>query len=90
MIHPWLVRTWNRLLELGARLPHALLFVGPAGLGKRALADALAARLLCDTPAADGQACGHCAACQNSCRPTWLTPPMMRTPRSRNGGIAAA
>ena len=64
MIHPWLAPAWNRLLELGARLPHALLFVGPAGLGKRALADALAARLLCDTPAADGQACGHCAACQ--------------------------
>ena len=40
MIHPWLAPTWNRLLELGARLPLALLFVGPAGLGKRALADA--------------------------------------------------
>ncbi|MBN8441796.1 MAG: DNA polymerase III subunit delta' [Thauera sp.] len=64
MIAPWLGETWTRLVGLGERLPHALLFVGPTGLGKRALAEALAARLLCDAPAADGRACGHCAACQ--------------------------
>jgi DNA polymerase-3 subunit delta' len=63
MIHPWLQPTWTRLVELGERLPHALLFVGPAGLGKRALAEALAARLLCDAPRADGHACGHCEPC---------------------------
>ena len=57
MIHTWLQPTWQRLIELGERLPHALLFVGPAGLGKRELAEALAARLLCDTPRADGHAC---------------------------------
>lgn len=64
MILPWLQPTWTRLVELDARLPHALLFVGAAGLGKRALAEALAARLLCEAPAADGHACGHCPACQ--------------------------
>jgi len=64
MIQPWLQPTWTRLVELGERLPHALLFVGPPGLGKRALAEALAARLLCDTPNADGHACGHCEPCQ--------------------------
>ena len=63
MIHPWLQPTWARLVELGERLPHALLFVGPAGLGKRALAEALAARLLCDAPGADGHACGQCEPC---------------------------
>ncbi|ACR01104.1 DNA polymerase III subunit delta' [Thauera aminoaromatica] len=63
MIHPWLQSTWTRLVELGERLPHALLFVGPAGLGKRALAEALAARLLCDAPGADGHACGQCEPC---------------------------
>lgn len=64
MIPSWLQDTWTRLVELGDRLPHALLFAGPAGLGKRALAEALAARLLCDVPADDGHACGHCEACQ--------------------------
>ncbi len=60
MIHPWMQPAWTRLVELGERLPHALLFVGPPGLGKRELAEALAARLLCDTPRADGHACGQC------------------------------
>lgn len=64
MIYPWLQDTWQRLCELGPRLPHALLFVGPAGLGKRELAEALAARLLCSTPGSDGHACGRCAPCQ--------------------------
>ncbi len=64
MIHPWLQPAWTRLVELGARLPHALLFIGAAGLGKRELAEALAARLLCDAPQADGHACGRCEPCQ--------------------------
>lgn len=64
MIQSWLQPVWQRLLELGERLPHALLFVGPPGLGKRALAETLAARLLCDAPAADGLACGRCEACR--------------------------
>lgn len=45
------------------RLPHALLLAGPAGIGKLALAEVLAASLLCDTPTADGLACGHCISC---------------------------
>lgn len=46
------------------RLPHALLFAGPKGVGKRETADALAARLLCETPRAPHQpACGQCDAC---------------------------
>lgn len=62
-MHAWLHDTWQRLLALGERMPHALLFVGPAGTGKRDLADALAAHLLCAQPSADGQACGRCDAC---------------------------
>ncbi len=64
MIHPWLQDTWTRLVELGERLPHALLFVGPPGLGKHELVEALAARLLCDAPTAAGHACGRCTPCQ--------------------------
>lgn len=64
MIHAWLQSSWARLVELGERLPHALLFTGPAGLGKRSLAEALAARLLCDAPQPDGHACGRCEPCQ--------------------------
>ncbi|MCV2217901.1 DNA polymerase III subunit delta' [Thauera sp. Sel9] len=64
MIHPWMQPAWTRLVELDGRLPHALLFVGPPGLGKRELAEALAARLLCDSPAADGHACDRCEPCQ--------------------------
>jgi len=64
MIHPWLETTWQRLRALEARLPHALLFVGPPGTGKRDLADALAARLLCASPEPDGVACGQCVGCR--------------------------
>ena len=44
------------------RVPGALLLLGPPGIGKRAVAEALAARLLCDTPAGD-DACGECPQC---------------------------
>ena len=64
MIHPWCEPLWTQWMALGERLPHALLIAGAAGLGKRDLAEALAARLLCDAPQADGQACDHCLPCQ--------------------------
>ncbi len=64
MIHPWLREAWRRLCAAQTRLPHALLFAGPAGLGKRDLAEALAARLLCNAPLEDGHACGVCPACR--------------------------
>lgn len=46
------------------RVPHALLFAGPEGCGKLPLALAFAQRLLCNQPAADGEACDTCAACR--------------------------
>ena len=64
MIHPWLQTDWQALLALGERVPHALLLTGQAGLGKRALAEAFAARLLCASPRADGMACEACAPCR--------------------------
>ncbi len=44
-------------------LPHALLFKGVAGIGKRAFASALAQGLLCEKPTAPLMACSACEAC---------------------------
>ncbi|MDR2626367.1 MAG: DNA polymerase III subunit delta' [Zoogloeaceae bacterium] len=56
-------RSWRRLQEWRARLPHALLFSGERGLGKSELALAFAASLLCEKPQAEGAFCGECLAC---------------------------
>ncbi|EXJ15368.1 DNA polymerase III subunit delta' [Imhoffiella purpurea] len=63
---PWLGGIWSRLQgarELD-RLAHALLICGPAGIGKRRLADALARSLLCRSRDAAGYACGRCPDCR--------------------------
>lgn len=44
-------------------MPHALMLSGPQGIGKRHLAQALAQRVLCLTPAS-GTACGKCRVCE--------------------------
>jgi DNA polymerase-3 subunit delta' len=64
MIFEWHSGLWSRALECAGRLPHALLFSGPAGGGKRVFAEALAARILCLQPDPTGHACGHCEDCQ--------------------------
>jgi len=62
--YPWHEQQWdgfNQLIEQG-RLGHALMFNGPAGIGKRRLAMALAQRLLC-TADMSRYACGCCKSC---------------------------
>lgn len=44
------------------RLPHALLFAGPDGVGKRTFAMELAKAVTCHSPV-DGDACGACDSC---------------------------
>jgi DNA polymerase-3 subunit delta' len=63
MVLPWHEEAFRRLLASRARWPHALLVRGEEGIGKLAFAEALASALLCETPAAEGTACGTCRAC---------------------------
>lgn len=51
----------TRLVANG-RVPHALLFAGPDGVGKKEFAFELARSFVCMSPV-DGKACGSCAAC---------------------------
>ena len=56
---PWQRMAWNGLAD-ASRLPHALLFCGPPGIGKRQFADRLCVRLVCERESA----CGACRACR--------------------------
>jgi DNA polymerase III subunit delta' len=64
---PWHRTVFDGLLARRDGLPHALLLRGPEGIGKLALAEAVAQMLLCERPAAAGDACGECPGC------TWFT-----------------
>ena len=44
--------------------PHALLFYGPAGIGKCLLAKEFARAFLCLGPIQDAKPCGHCESCR--------------------------
>ena len=61
----WQARCYESLRDAFDRgqLGHATLLTGPAGIGKRPVAEALAAYILCNQPV-DGAACDNCRACQ--------------------------
>ncbi|MDD2760173.1 MAG: DNA polymerase III subunit delta' [Methylomonas sp.] len=64
-VYPWQQEVWAYLqgyLEQ-QRIPQALLISGPSGIGKRHLANAFAASLMCRMPLVDHSACGHCQSC---------------------------
>ncbi|AZD72191.1 DNA polymerase III subunit delta' [Pseudomonas chlororaphis] len=58
---PWQDELWQQLAGR-AQHAHAYLLHGPAGIGKRALAERLMARLLCQHPVGL-DACGQCKSC---------------------------
>ena len=62
--YPWQETVWRDLAERLAadRLGHAYLLCGRTGLGKRALAEAFADLVLCESPR-QGAACGACRSC---------------------------
>jgi DNA polymerase-3 subunit delta' len=62
-IFPWQQAAWEQLQQMRARLPHAILFHGAAGIGKAGFIEAFAQALLCENVRADGHACGACASC---------------------------
>jgi DNA polymerase-3 subunit delta' len=64
--HRHLVELLTRSIRQDS-LPPSLIFAGPAGVGKRLTATALAQALNCLTPI-DGDACGTCAACTRIAR----------------------
>ena len=66
MIFPWQETQWQQLQQAkqAARLPHAILLAGVAGLGKTQFAAYLAQSLLCQTPSKNGRACETCHACR--------------------------
>lgn len=61
---PWQREIVARWLARRDAWPHALVVTGRPGIGKRSLADTLAAALLCERPRVDGSACGECSGCR--------------------------
>jgi DNA polymerase-3 subunit delta' len=62
-MYPWQQAAWTRLQQMRERLPHAILFYGPAGIGKADFLETFAQALLCENVRPDGHACGACASC---------------------------
>ena len=61
---PWQAALAAELVSRRQRWPHAMLVTGPAGIGKRVLAEWLARTLVCETPRDDGSPCGACPGCR--------------------------
>ncbi len=62
-LYPWQGAAWAQLQAMRARLPHAILFHGPAGVGKADFLETFAQSLLCENVRPDGRACEACASC---------------------------
>lgn len=63
-IYPWQNDLIGKLEGMVERLPHAILIHGPKGVGKLALAEYFAQRLLCESPEPGAAPCGRCEGCR--------------------------
>jgi len=63
-IYPWHNDLHVKLEGMVERLPHAILIHGPKGVGKLALAEYFAQRLLCESPEPGAAPCGRCEGCR--------------------------
>jgi len=63
--YPWLQEAWQDLISRAKqqRIPHALLLLGPSGLGKIHFAESFAKFSLCKHNASLEEACGDCVSC---------------------------
>ncbi len=63
---PWQDSKWKTILRQKEQnqLPHAMLFVGMPGVGKKVFAEQFSHALLCSAPNEHGFACGQCKHCQ--------------------------
>ena len=57
-LYPWQHDAWAQLQQMRERLPHAILFQGPPGIGKVELAEQFAQALLCESQQDQGRARG--------------------------------
>jgi DNA polymerase-3 subunit delta' len=66
VLMPWLQEDWQQLMQRHSQhgLPHASLFTGSEGYGKRQLAYKLAFFLLCQDENKVDRPCGQCHSCQ--------------------------
>lgn len=62
-LYPWHGKNWEYLARMESKLPHALLFYGPAGTGVETFAELFAKTILCENRRLDGHACGECQSC---------------------------
>ncbi|MBC3806047.1 DNA polymerase III subunit delta' [Undibacterium seohonense] len=60
----WQQDSWQQIMAMRARMPHAFLLYGSEGIGKAQFAEHLAKSLLCETPAEAGHACAQCLSCK--------------------------
>ncbi len=66
LLLPWQQAQWQQLQAAKEqnRIAHAMLFVGPQGVGKRYFAECFAKGLLCSEPLHNGESCGNCPSCR--------------------------
>lgn len=77
---PWQERVYAQACDAidRGRLAHGLLFCGPALIGKRLVAERLAARLLCGAGQGEPRPCGACRACRLDAARAQQDPPATR------------